>query len=309
VSEAVAIGVDVGGTKLVAATLDADGRLLEHRRQTTPAGEGSQLLQTLVEIVEGLGGGLPVGVGIAAIVSPEGRVRYGPNIAVRDVDLAQELSAATGQHVVVKNDATAAAYGEFRAGAARDAAEMVMLTLGTGVGGGVVAGGRIVEGREGFAGELGHVIIDEGGRQCPCGNRGCLEAYASGTAIGLMARERLVDREIDSRLRDVVQLDGKAVTSAAVAGDDFARAVLADAGFWLGVGMASIANILDPELIVLGGGAAIQAADFVIPPARHAMERRLLGLAYRTPPAVVHATLSDDAGMVGAGLLAAAEAA
>lgn len=305
-SAPVAIGVDVGGTKLVAATLDADGAVVERRRLSTPAGEGDRLLDTLTEIVEGLGGGLPVGIGIAAIVDPAGVVRYGPNIGVRDLPLAELLADRLDVPVVVKNDATVAAYGEYRIGAGRDADEMLMLTLGTGVGGGIVLDGRILEGRGGFAGELGHIIVHEGGRPCPCGNRGCLEAYASGTAIGLTARERLVDREITSTLREVVQLDGKAVTSAAVDGDAFARDVLREAGSWLGVGMASLANALDPELIVVGGGAAIQAADFVIPAARQALADRLLGRAFRTPPEVVHATLSDDAGMVGAGLLAAA---
>ncbi len=232
-------------------------------------------------------------------------VRYGPNIGVRDLALAGDLSALVDQPVLVKNDATVAAYGEYRVGAAAAADDIVMLTLGTGVGGGIVVRDEIVEGRWGFAGELGHIIVSEGGRMCPCGNRGCLEAYASGTAIGLTARERLVDREISSSLREVVGLDGKAVTSAAVAGDAFARDVLVDAGFWLGVGMASLANALDPEMIVVGGGAATQAAEFMLPAARTAMADRLLGRAFRTAPEVVHATLGDDAGMVGAALLAA----
>lgn len=301
----VAIGVDVGGTKLVAALLAGDGTVLDRRRLRTPAGDGPTLIDTLADLVAELGGGLPVGIGIAAIVDPSGVVRYGPNIGVRDLPLAAELSARVGHPVVVKNDATAAAYGEYRAGAAGAAEDVVMLTLGTGVGGGVIVGGRVVEGHAGFAGELGHVIVSEGGRRCPCGNRGCLEAYASGTAIGLLARERLVDREVVSSLRDLDVLDGKAVTSAALEGDAFARDVLAEAGFWLGVGMATLANVLDPEMIVVGGGAAIQAADFVLPAAREALVPRLLGGAHRPPPSVVHATLSDDAGMVGAGLLAA----
>lgn len=305
-SGAVAIGVDVGGTKLVAASVAADGSILERRRQSTPAGNGEQVLRTVLEIVEALDDdGLPVGIGIAAIVDPAGVVRYGPNIGVRDLPLADRVAEATGRRAVVKNDATAAAYGEARVGAGEGAGSIVMLTLGTGVGGGIVIDGRVVEGREGFAGELGHVIVSEGGRRCPCGNSGCVEAYASGTAIGLLARERLVDREVETTLREVVQLDGKAVTSAAQGGDAFARSVLEEAGRWLGVAMASLANALDPELIVIGGGAAIQAGEFMIPAARDAMAERLIGRGHREAPAVVPATLSDDAGMIGAALLAA----
>lgn len=306
-SRAVAIGVDVGGTKLIAATVAEDGTILERRRQSTPAGDGDQVLRTVLEIVAALDDSeqLPVGIGIAAIVDPEGVVRYGPNIGVRDYPLTSRIRASTGRHAVVKNDATVAAFGEARAGAGRGAASLIMLTLGTGVGGGIVVDGGIVEGRRGFAGELGHVIVSEGGRRCPCGNRGCVEAYASGSAIGLMAREGLVDREVASTLREVVQLDGKAVTTAAQAGDAFAREVLEEAGMWLGVAMASLANILDPEVILVGGGAAIQAGDFVIPAARTAMGERLLGARHREAPDIVPATLSDDAGMIGAALLAA----
>lgn len=307
--EPVAIGVDVGGTKLVAATVAPDGTLLERRRQGTPAGDVGRLIDTVCDVVSELGDDLPVGIGIAGLVDARGVVRYGPNIGVRDLPLAQTLSQRLGRHVTVKNDATTAAYGEHRAGAAGAAQDVIMLTLGTGVGGGVIVGGRVVEGASGFAAELGHLIVHEGGRVCPCGNRGCLEAYASGTAIGLMARERLVDRDITSRLRDVGELDGKAVTTAALAGDAFAREVLQEAGTWLGVGMATLVNALDPQMIVIGGGAAIEAAEWVIPAARAAMVPRLLGSDVRTPPEVVHATLSDDAGMIGAAFLALEEAA
>lgn len=304
-SEAAAIGVDVGGTKLVAAAVAADGTILERRRQRTPAGDGDQVLRTVLEIVDALDGdGLPVGVGIAAIVDVEGVVRYGPNIGVRDLPLAARLREETGRVAVVKNDATVAAYGEYRVGAGQGASDVVMLTVGTGVGGGVIVGGEVVDGAGGFAGELGHLIVADGGRRCPCGNRGCVEAYASGTAIGLIARERLVDREVVSSLRDVVQLDGKAVTRAAEDGDEFAREVLAEAGTWLGVAMASIANALDPELIVVGGGAIVQAGPYLLPAAREALAERLLGRRHREPPAVRPATLGDDAGMIGAALLA-----
>lgn len=304
-SEPVAIGIDVGGTKLVAATVAADGRVLDRRRRETPAHDEAELVTSLRDLVGDLGASLPVGVGIAGLVSDRGVVRYGPNIAVRDLDLAGAMAPATTAPVAVVNDASAAALGEQRAGAATDHRDVLMLTLGTGVGGGVVLGGELVVGAGGYAGELGHTVVEEGGRRCPCGSRGCVEAYAAGTAIGLMARERLVDRSVASRLRDGDDLSGKAVTRAALAGDEFAQQVLTDAGRWLGVAVASLTNVLDPELVLLGGGAAVETSRWIVPAAEAMLADRIIGAGWRTPPPIQLAALGDDAGMVGAALLAA----
>lgn len=306
--EVVAIGIDVGGTKLTAATVDARGRVLDRRRRETPTGDAAQLLDVLSELVRDLDApGRPVGIGVAGIVAPDGTLRYGPNLDVEDVPLGPVLSEELETPIVVKNDATAALYGEYRAGAGRGAEHVLMMTLGTGVGGAFLVDGRVVDGAYGFAGEVGHIIIVENGRPCPCGNLGCLEAYASGTAIGLRASQRLGDRSIASALRDVPagELVGKSVTEAASDGDDFAQEVLAEAGAWLGVGVASLVNVLDPERIVVGGGAAINSATWVLPAARAAMAERVIGADHRTLPEVVLAELADDAGMVGAALLAA----
>ena len=307
-SEPVAIGIDVGGTKLVAATVAADGRVLERLRRETPAYDEDELVSSLQGLVGELGGSLPVGVGIAGLVSADGVVHYGPNIAVRDLDLAGALGKVTDGGVAVVNDASAAALGEQRVGAAQGRREVLLLTLGTGVGGGLVLGGELLVGANGFAGELGHVIVEEGGRPCPCGNRGCVEAYAAGTAIGLTARERLVDRAVDSALRDVPDLTGKAVTRAALGGDEFAQQVLRDAGSWLGVAIASLTNAFDPELVLLGGGAAVETSRWVVPAAEASLAERLIGSGWRTPPPLELAALGDDAGMVGAALLAAERA-
>jgi glucokinase len=308
-SEPVAIGIDVGGTKLVAATVAADGRVLERLRRQTPANDEEELVSSLRGLVRQLGPALPVGVGIAGLVSADGVVHYGPNIAVRDLDLAGALAPATDAEVAVVNDASAAALGEQRVGAAQAHEDVVMLTLGTGVGGGLVLGGELRVGVNGFAGELGHIIVEEGGRSCPCGNRGCVEAYAAGTAIGLTARERLVDRSVESRLREVGDLTGKDVTRAALAGDAFAQQVLSDAGAWLGVAIASLTNVFDPELVLLGGGAAVETSRWVVPAAEQALARRIIGSGWRIPPPIELAALGDDAGMVGAALLAAERAA
>ena len=315
--EAVAIGIDVGGTKLVAAVLDAEGRVLERLRRQTPAGDAERLVDDLHGLIGdlvadrggglggGLGGELPIGVGIAGLVTPTGTVRYGPNIDVHDLDLARLLAERTAQPALVLNDASAAALGEQRVGAARGHRDVVMLTLGTGVGGGVVVGGRLLTGANGFGGELGHLLVDDGGRPCPCGNHGCIEAYASGTAIGRRARQRLADEPVDSLLRDVQDVTGRDVTLAARDGDELAREVLLEAGEWLGVALAGMVNALDPEVVLLGGGAAAQTATWMLPAARDAMAARIIGHAWRSPPPVELAALGDDAGMVGAGLAAA----
>jgi glucokinase len=308
--DAVAVGIDIGGTKLVAAAIAADGTVLDRRRTTTPVPRGERspdgperLVATIVDLATELGPGLPVGVGVAGIIT-HGRLEYSPNLSVVGVPIAQELVSRLNVPVVVANDATVAGWGEVCAGAAVGVADVVMFTLGTGIGGALVVGGRPVVGTHGFAGELGHLIVEEGGRACPCGNRGCVEAYASGTAIAAMAMERLRATDDPSILRDRDRIDGRAVTEAAHAGDQFAAGILDDAGFWLGVAMASAVNAFDPGLVVVGGGAAPAAAEWLLPAARAAMGPRVMGHAHRQLPEVALAALGDDAGMVGAALLA-----
>ncbi len=305
-SEPLAIGVDIGGTKLRVAVVDTEGRILERRRAGTPAGDAEGLIAALRTVITEVGEGrLPVGVGIAGLVTADGTVRYGPNIGVRDLPLADALHEVTGGRVVVVNDASAATFGEQRFGAGRGASDLILLTLGTGVGGGVVVGGRLLLGRGGFAGEVGHLIVAEGGRTCPCGNRGCLEAYASGTAIGDMARERLVDLTVESTLREVRDPSGPQVSTAAAEGDAFARSILEEAGRWLGVGTAALTNVLDPELLLVGGGASRATAPWLLPAARASLQSHLVGSQWREAPRIELATLGDDAGVIGAALLAA----
>jgi glucokinase len=305
VSTPVAIGIDIGGTQLRAAVVAADGSLSERTAQPTPADDATLLVATLREVIGTLGTDLPVGIGIAGLVSPAGVVRYGPNIGVRDLPLAAALADATTAPVVVINDASAAAFGEQQAGAAVGRRDVLLFTLGTGVGGGVVVDGRLLVGSRGFAGELGHVVVNAGGRRCPCGSRGCVEAYASGTAITLLARERLVDPTQATSLRDHEVLTGPLVTEAARQGDAFAADVLREVGHWLGIAIASMANALDPEIVLLGGGAAAATADWVLPEARSVGQAHLVGGRWRSLPPIELAALGDDAGMIGAGMHAA----
>lgn len=299
----VAIGIDIGGTHLRAARVAADGSLHHQVRRETPARSTATLVDVLVEVVRSFPDELPVGIGIAGLVTRDGVVRYGPNIDVRDLALSDDLGRRLDREVAVLNDGSAAVLAEQRVGAAQGYLDVVMLTLGTGVGGGLTQAGDLVLGRSGYAGEVGHILVEEGGRPCPCGNRGCIEAYASGTAIGALAGERLAEDDRTSRMRDHDgTLDGRAVSEAAHAGDAVAQEVLVTAGGWLGVAAASIVNLLDPEILLVGGGAATSSAPWLLPAAREAMERRLLGRGFRTPPLLDLAILGDDAGTVGAGL-------
>lgn len=308
-----AIGVDVGGTKILGAVVDRDGRVVCRERVPTPH-DGDERLIAVCDLVASLRAGqrdrcLPIGVGIAGLVDLAGVVRYCPNLDWRDAPVRAALSERLDTPVLVENDAAVAAWGEYRVGAALDATGgALMLTLGTGVGGGLVAGGRLVRGARGFAAEFGHMVLDDEGPRCPCGNRGCLEALCSGTAIGRAAAQMVADGHVaaDSPLRAMSDRDGEMVTAAALDGDPTARAVLASAGRWLGIGIASLVNSLDPEVIVLGGGA-MHAGDLLIHPATIAYRERVVARRHRVVPPIVRAGLGDDAGVIGAALLAGDE--
>lgn len=305
----VAVGLDVGGTKLAAALIAGDGARTERAEIPSPVGSSAELLAAVEEVVGRLDpdGRLPVGIGFAGIVTRDGTVRYGPNVDVTDLPLAAELAGDRDAPVVVLNDASAAMAGELHAGAARGVDDAVLLTLGTGVGGGLAVDGRLVHGAGGFAGELGHLLVEDGGRACPCGNHGCLEAYASGHAIAAVAAERLRaggPGAADSPL-EADTVTGRDVAAAAGDGDALALGVLEWAGGWLGVALASLVNALDPALVVVGGGVVAGAGAELLPVARKVVADRVVGAAHRTIPPVVPAELGNDAGLVGAGLLAA----
>jgi glucokinase len=312
VGSRLAVGLDVGGTKIAGGLVDADGRIHERARCETPADDREALTEAIVSLARdlcGQAGGdvLPVGVGAAGLVDLEGAVRYAPNLPWRDYPLARLISEALDTPVTGENDANAAAWGENRAGAGTDASEsMVMLTIGTGVGGGLVLDDRLVRGSGGLAAEFGHMVVNEGGPPCHCGNHGDLESMASGTAIGRTAREAIAGGTLSAGSALAMmkaEIDGEDVTAAAQEGDADAIAVLAKVGFWLGVGIGSLVNALDPQLVVIGGGGA-GAGELLLGPARQAAEARVMGRAYRRLPAIVPAQLGNDAGMVGAGLLA-----
>jgi glucokinase len=251
-----------------------------------------------------------VGIGAAGYVDDKrATVLFAPNIDWRHEPLKDKVEQRVGLPVVVENDANAAAWGEFRFGPAREVDDMVLITVGTGLGGGVVVGGRLLRGHVGVAGELGHVRMVPDGIRCGCGNRGCWEQYASGNALQREARTvASSESPYGARLRELAggdpnKLLGRMVTEAAMEGDAAAVELLADLGRWLGEGMAQIAAVLDPALFVVGGGV-VEAGELLIEPARAALGRTLTARTHRPDIAVVPATLGNEAGMIGAADLA-----
>jgi glucokinase len=306
-----AVGVDVGGTKAISALVDGTGRVLRHASAPTPTADLEDALVVLVDLVERVRTAAePVGIGIPGLVDADGVMRSGANVAWRDAPIGARLTDALATEVVVENDCTAGAVGEWLAGAARGADDVVYLGVGTGIGGGFILAGHPYRGAHGFAGEVGHIIVEPGGERCGCGNVGCWETVASGSAITREGR-RAVTRHPHSLLAemaagDPVGVTGASVTRAAEAGDPAARGILAEVGTRLGEGIAGLVNVFDPELVVIGGGAA-GAGEHLLGPARarFAIVAGTRGLA---DVPIVGSALGADSAVVGAALLASGAA-
>jgi glucokinase len=308
------IGVDVGGTKIAAGIVGPDGAIEKRTQVPTEAGREDAIVADIVSVARELAAASPdvtaVGVGAAALVDVEaGVILGGPNLAYRDVAITETLAREVGLPAIVDNDANVAALGEAVYGAGRDAGDQVMVTVGTGIGSGIIIDGHIYRGHFGVGGELGHMVIDPDGPVCTCGNRGCWEALASGRAIGRLARQRVEGGAGADILAaaggDLDAITGELVGEAAEAGSPFARDVLEEIGRLLGIGLANIVDIFDPEIIVLGGGAVAGTGELLVAPAREAMKAHIIGLSWRKHVAqVLPAALGHDAGVVGAAVLA-----
>jgi glucokinase len=308
------IGLDIGGTKISGCVLDASGAILAKGRKDTPAQDPGAIVEEVAQLLRELRFEREidaVGVACAGFIDRAGStVLFAPNLAWRDTPLKALLEAALDLPVTIENDANAAAWGEFRYGAAAGTSDMVLVTVGTGIGGGVVSNGVLLRGAFGIAAELGHMRVVPGGIRCGCGNRGCWEQYASGNALVREARELVVSGTPHAaRLSELCAgepdaLTGPDVTKAAVEGDPAAVELLGDLGTWIGEGVASVAAILDPELVVLGGGVA-EAGGLLIDPAVAAFRRQLTGRGHRPEARFALASLGNDAGMIGAADLAA----
>ncbi|HEY1135793.1 MAG TPA: ROK family glucokinase [Nocardioides sp.] len=308
-----ACGIDIGGTKIAGGVVDGRGTVLARLRAESPATSSAAIADTVVSLVRELARDHAidrVGVGAAGFIDAgRSTVLFAPNLAWRDEPLGTDLATRLGLPVVVENDANAAAWGEFAFGAGRDVdSDLLLVTVGTGVGGGIVADGALRRGAFGIAAEIGHLRVVHGGRLCGCGNHGCWEQYASGSALVRSAREEAADSLLARPLLeraggDVAAIDGPMITELAAAGDPFCVEQLADLGRWLGEGISSLVAVLDPGVVVVGGGVSA-AGDLLMESLHATFARTLSGRGHRPAPEIRLAELGNDAGMVGAADLA-----
>ncbi|GAA4365796.1 ROK family glucokinase [Paeniglutamicibacter cryotolerans] len=313
VENELAIGIDIGGTKIAAGLVDAEGRVVEEVRRATPGHDARAVERTVAALVAELGAQAPgaaVGVGAAGWMDLSGStVLFSPHLAWRNEPLRARLEEMVGRRVLLCNDADAAGWAEYRYGAAAGESHAVVLTLGTGIGGAMVTDGVLQRGRFGVAGEFGHQTLVHEGHRCACGNRGCWEQYASGNALGREGRGLLAaGSPVAHALRDAAggnadAVTGELVTRLAASGDAACRDLLVDAGHWLGIGIANLAAVLDPGIVVIGGGLG-SAAPLLIDTAADTYRRTLSGRSYRPFARVVRAALGPAAGLIGAADLA-----
>jgi glucokinase len=306
-----AVGVDVGGTKIATGVVASDGTIAEALAVPTPQRQ-DHFIQCILEIVQDLRSRHPdiaaVGVGAAGMVDwPSGHIRWAPNNSYQDLPLQQLLTEGSGLPAVVENDANAAAWAEATVGAGAGLSNVIALTIGTGIGGGIILNGELQRGDTGIAGEVGHFIINPAsGAQCGCGATGCLEAMAAGPALGRAGR-RAAAADPAGRLTELAggagKVTGETVHEAAREGDPTARQLFDQLGYWLGVGIASLVNLFDPQLVILGGGL-VATGDLLLTPTRESFERFVFARPHRRLPALALAQLGTDAGLIGAALLA-----
>ena len=279
------IGIDVGGTKCLGVAVDDDGKVVKQYRLPTPHADA--LCDTLVEIVAQLGEFNSIGIGVPGLISPEGVIRASPNlVGAKELALRQMLEDRLGKKVLVENDATCAALGEWSSGAAHGATDAWVITLGTGIGGGFISGSVLQRGAHGFAGEVGHMVVDPDGPLCPCGRNGCWERYASGNGLSYLANGEKGE-DVLSRAKD-----GAADAIDVV--DTFAK--------WVALGLVNLTNMTDPDVIVVGGGVIV-SADVVMPRIAHWFEQLLYSPKHRAHPRLVAAQLGEQAGAIGAAML------
>ncbi len=309
------LGVDVGGTKVAAAPVDRTGAMLgeplvEPSETSSTEAFVSALEATLLRALAEFKEFAPLAVGLACagtVDAAQGVVNTSPNLPLVEVPLARLLTEGLGVTVVLENDAKAAVWAESVTGVAAGLRHVVLLTLGTGVGGGLLLDGRVYRGAGGGAGELGHIVVQAGGLPCGCGGRGCLEMYASGRALVRYASTRVRDPELDPEgallaLREAGQLTGGAVARLALQGHPGALEAVEQLAGWLGIGLVNVSNALNPEMIVVGGGVG-ELGELLLGPAREFLRRNAMAPG-KDQARVVSAKLGNQAGLVGAGLAA-----
>lgn len=281
------VGIDVGGTKCFGVLVDEDGQVVRDVRYPTPPAD--ELIDLLQSMFIELDGSASLGIGVPGLITTDGVIKASPNMrGAKNVPVGPELRSRLGVDVHVENDATMAAYGEWKIGAARGAQNAVMVTLGTGIGGGIVMGGELHRGANGFTGEIGHMVVQRDGIECVCGRRGCWERYASGSALKMLSGG----------------MSGEDVFSAYARGDAHAQKVVGEFADWIAVGLANMTNICDPEVIVIGGGV-VQSFSEVIESVRTSFVGALYSSELRAHPRLEIATLGERAGAIGCALIGA----
>jgi glucokinase len=320
----VAIGIDVGGTKALALLVARDGRVLGEMVSQTPHdegfGAGEATTKVLVEQVSELcvrqsldPAFVPVGLGLPGMMRRDGHLAFAPNLQTASgADLGAQLGSALGNSsVFCENDANCAALAEHEWGAGRGIRDFVMVTLGTGIGGGVIADGQLVRGRSGYAGEIGHMVVEANGARCPCGGRGCWERYASGGGLHRLTREAALEGRLATLVEqcggDPKRVRAEDVTAAAAQGLDEAVALMREVGWWLALGLANLAAILDCGHFVIGGGLS-SASEFVLPAAREYLAELVEGYDVRPTITVTTSMFGPHSGAMGATLVAFAGA-
>lgn len=303
------MGVDIGGTKVMAGVVDASGTVLAVEQRPTPGHDVQAVEDTIVDLVHGFARDheiAAVGIGAAGFVdATRSVVMFSPHLDWRREPLRTKLGERLRVPVVVDNDANTAALAECRFGAGRGHRFVLCVTLGTGIGGALVIDNRVFRGANGMAGEFGHIQVVPDGHRCQCGNRGCWEQYASGNALVRDARELMrANSPVARHLRDLVgddvdALQGPQITQAARDGDPLSRELLTDLGTWLGVGLAGMTAAFDPHCLIIGGGLS-EAGELLLEPTRQAFSRTLTGRGHRTEPVIAIAELGPRAGFIGA---------
>lgn len=279
------VGIDVGGTKCHGVIVDTHGTVLDEVRYPTP--HASELIDLLEKMFHELGGETTCGIGVPGLITTDGVITASPNMkGAHNIAVGPELRERLGIAVHVENDATVAAFGEWKSGAAMGAHDAVMVTLGTGIGGGIVMGGRLQRGAHGFAGEIGHMVVERDGIECPCGRRGCWERYASGSALKVLSGG----------------VDGHEVFEKFHAGDAKAIEIVNTFATWIAEGLASLTNICDPEVFVIGGGV-IESFASRIDVLEQKFSASLYSSEMRPHPRLAPAALGERAGAIGAALL------
>ncbi|MEM9034731.1 MAG: ROK family protein [Actinomycetota bacterium] len=300
-------GVDVGGTKCLGVVIDEHGEVIAEERRPTPHGP-TELVRAIAAVVEALPEAEAVGVGAAGLVTPDGVLRAAPNLVdIQELPIGPLVADRVERAVVVDNDNTCGTYAEWKMGAAAGSENVVFVGLGTGIGGGLVLGGELQRGGHGFAGEIGHMVVQADGVRCVCGRRGCWERYASGSGLARLAQEaataKLLPRLVRAFGGDVEAVRGEQVTAAARQGDTSALAVIDDYARWVALGIVNLVNVADPEVVVVGGGLA-EAADVVLTPIRRWAAELLFSPEQRPHPAINAAQLGERSPAIGAALLA-----